>query len=716
MIRIEPTGPRIKVAIIGGGIGGLTTALELTATEELRARYDVTIYQMGWRLGGKCATGRNADEGQRIEEHGLHLWFGGYDNAFSLLHSCYQELDRPATAPIHSIADAFEPLKAVTLYDWYQGAWSEDYQPFPIEPGTPWDSIAEPRFWDMIVTVVDWMRGTKIRFAARQHLTIGDKIRRAVGDVIEDALNAVVFRYIDRHRKRRTAKPRAFHWSSWLLRMLRSYSWRRRRNDLADADVRHRAVEADARLSCLIGMIDDEVIFRGFDAINGVDFVDWLRTHGAQPETLQGTAVRVTYDQCFAGNLGPRVLDADALDAEVGKPAMAAGAALYSMVRTSLPWRGSTMWRARAGMGDTVIAPMYEVLAKRQVKVEFFRRVEDLRLGPDGTTIEEVVVRRQAEVVGDGSYRPLIDVKGLACWPNQPEWDQLVDGAALRSAGTDFESDESAHLGVPQTLRRGEDFDVVVLAASAAALPPMCGELVAASPAFAAMLRETRTTMTQAFQLWLKVSPGEVLTDPRMPMTESLGYRHGRAATSTFVEPLDTGCDMAQVLPFEDGAGTQPPRSVWYFCGVLPDAPDAAPLSSLSDADQRARAHAGALDYLTHIGAQWPLAVDEHGFRWEVLAGPDDVVGEARFERQYWRANCSATERYVQTPPGSVDSRLKPDGSDFSNLLLAGDWTKNGFDIGAVEATVMSGMLASRALCGSPKRIAWENHEWLIDS
>jgi uncharacterized protein with NAD-binding domain and iron-sulfur cluster len=49
---------RKKIAILGGGIAGLTTALHLSATQALRARHDITVYQMGWRLGGKCATGR----------------------------------------------------------------------------------------------------------------------------------------------------------------------------------------------------------------------------------------------------------------------------------------------------------------------------------------------------------------------------------------------------------------------------------------------------------------------------------------------------------------------------------------------------------------------------------------------------------------------------------------------------------------------------------
>lgn len=49
-----------KVAILGGGIGAISTAFLLT-DPALHGRYDVTIHCMGWRLGGKGASGRNAD-------------------------------------------------------------------------------------------------------------------------------------------------------------------------------------------------------------------------------------------------------------------------------------------------------------------------------------------------------------------------------------------------------------------------------------------------------------------------------------------------------------------------------------------------------------------------------------------------------------------------------------------------------------------------------
>ena len=60
---------KTRVSILGGGLSGLVTAFNLTAPKQ-QGRYEVTIYQLGWRLGGKCATGRNADVHQRIQEIG----------------------------------------------------------------------------------------------------------------------------------------------------------------------------------------------------------------------------------------------------------------------------------------------------------------------------------------------------------------------------------------------------------------------------------------------------------------------------------------------------------------------------------------------------------------------------------------------------------------------------------------------------------------------
>ena len=53
-----------KVAILGGGIGAMTAAWWLCQkSDPATTQYDITVYQLGWRLGGKGASGRNMNEG-----------------------------------------------------------------------------------------------------------------------------------------------------------------------------------------------------------------------------------------------------------------------------------------------------------------------------------------------------------------------------------------------------------------------------------------------------------------------------------------------------------------------------------------------------------------------------------------------------------------------------------------------------------------------------
>jgi uncharacterized protein with NAD-binding domain and iron-sulfur cluster len=49
------SGKPVGVAVIGGGCAALTAAFELTRPEH-NGLYEVTVYQMGWRLGGKGAS------------------------------------------------------------------------------------------------------------------------------------------------------------------------------------------------------------------------------------------------------------------------------------------------------------------------------------------------------------------------------------------------------------------------------------------------------------------------------------------------------------------------------------------------------------------------------------------------------------------------------------------------------------------------------------
>ena len=103
-----------KIAILGGGAAAVAAAFWLSAPEQ-NGRYQVTLYTQGWRLGGKCASGRNAELDNRIEEHGLHMLMGCYQNAFATLRACYGLWKPAPTNPFQNWQDAFLPQRLVTL-------------------------------------------------------------------------------------------------------------------------------------------------------------------------------------------------------------------------------------------------------------------------------------------------------------------------------------------------------------------------------------------------------------------------------------------------------------------------------------------------------------------------------------------------------------------------------------------------------------------------
>src|SRR5512132_356609 len=137
----------------------MTAAFELTATPELQQQFEVTLYQLGWRNGGKGASGRNADVAERIEEHGLHVWFGFYDNAFRLMRDTYQELGRPHGSPLASFEDAFKGCDKIVLYDRQGNGWHPFEFECPRNFLRPGDPAELPTFWEMAATACRWALG-----------------------------------------------------------------------------------------------------------------------------------------------------------------------------------------------------------------------------------------------------------------------------------------------------------------------------------------------------------------------------------------------------------------------------------------------------------------------------------------------------------------------------------------------------------------------------
>lgn len=713
-----------KIAILGGGVGSMTTACYLTSQPGWQNKYDITIYQMGWRLGGKGASGRNAEYGERIEEHGLHIWFGFYENAFATIKAIYTALGRPSEAPLATWQDAFKPHDYIALAEDINDEWKMWSLMFPTLPGVPGDGGESITLWQMATAVWGWIKKwfseihavhltnkavSKIS-APEQH---ADWLHRLANEVKRDVdtLGADIVATVDALHdfvsslptilEQHTAQQRSI-----LANALHAIKQHLEQNvDLmldTNDELRRLFICVDLGAVTLVGMLEDGVFENGFNVINDLDFRAWLIKHGAnQKYTVDSAPVRGFYDLVFAYEKG-----------DFDKPNIEAGTLLRSMMRIGLGYKGSIMYKMQAGMGDTIFTPIYQVLKQRGVKFRYFHKVEELL--PDGNTIGEIRMTRQVTVnAGEDHYDPLVYVKGLACWPSTPNYAQIDTRQAtlLQAEKVNLESNwsnwpalyEQAYgEPLPQViLKKGCDFDRVVFGISIGSVPQLCPRLLAQSPVLKTVTEKVKTVVTQAYQVWLNQDLAQMgwTTQPEGQ----------QPVLSAFSEPYDTWAPMDQLLCREDWQAPIDPKNVSYFCSAMPIDSFPPPTDYGFPARCAEKAKQAAIDQLNlRINVLWANAGASGAFKWEWLTDPSQASGEARFNSQFWRTNIDPSEHYVMSVVNSSQYRIDANGSGFANLFVTGDWVKTGLNVGCVEAAVMAGMQASRAMSGYPKVIKGE--------
>jgi len=423
------------------------------------------------------------------------------------------------------------------------------------------------------------------------------------------------------------------------------------------------------------GLLSDPM---GFHRIDDEDYRAWIARHGAAPEAVESTLVRGLYDLVFAHE-----------DADPERSSFGAGWGVFLSGKTFFDYKGAIFWKMAAGMGDVLFAPLYQALRRRGVEFAFFHRVDQLHLSPDRSAVDAVSVGVQAHLAeGRLRYEPLIRVRGLPCFPAGPLVEQLagadgIDGHPLESHWCAWPDADR------RVLRRGEDFDVLVLAIPVGMATVVCPELLEDRQEWRDMVTSLRTVATQSFQLWLREDePG--LGWPRPGVTMS-GYR----------KPFDTWASMPQVIPAEDWPVDERPGTIAYFCGTHP-APWPVDERGPAYADRhRRQVRADVLRFLSEgLGHFLPGAVRDGEFRWSLLCGSDGTSGAEAVDSQFFVANVDPSDRYVQSIAGTNRYRLRPDESGYDNLYLAGDWTDCGLNAGCIEAAVLSGLRAGNAALG----------------
>lgn len=694
-----------KVLILGGGMAGLTTAHHLSRTPEQRARYDVTVASLGWRLGGKLASGREASPPNRSHEHGLHVWFGFYDNAFALLREVYERWDKPASCPFRTWDAVVRPQSFTPI----GGAVDGRETPWPLRwaenPGVPGDGHLGLSPWESFVELLNVLE-----------LIIEDGLRAGGGQPEEASFTQEL---LERFGLDAGSVP--VRTATGLLRFARD-SARQLVDDSLEADARRAAaafvsallaafqvaLEAlvggltpgDVNGHDLLALTETGCAFaRGIlnpaygvvedadlDRIDHLEFRDFLVENGCDPEVAHHwRGIRALYDCCF-----------QYVDGDVTRPDFAAGTAARVVLRIVTQYKGAVLWLFNAGVGESVIAPIYEVLVDQGVRFRFFHEAKELKLSPDRSRVAEVVLHEQVKTKTGAPYEPLFEAAGFRCWPTEPFWDQLEDGASLRARGVDFESpwgDKPA--GADHVWRHGVDFDTVVLATPLgpcmklnATDRSLVEDILAFDDGWQRMIETTGLAPSLALELWMK------------PDLAGLGWPSAPPAAVGIPYPAAVWADMTQVLEVETWPDAAQPGSLHYFCGTLGTQLFREPRAAV-DVQARALAETDAalqpfLD--ERLAALWPAATAPGTRR----------IDPAKVAFRHVRANVSPSECCETTPAGSTQWKMAADRSGFKNLVLAGAWVRTGINASCVEAAVMSGMQASRAISRFPRQVVGE--------
>ena len=667
-------------------MAGLSAAWRLSEPG-WRDRFDsITVYQRGWRLGGKGASSRG--ENGRIEEHGLHIWLGCYENAFALLRECYTELNREATdpaAPIHTWDQAIIPADDLGLAEQWGTTWLTWRGTFARNDMLPGDPSNNGRAMSVVAfieravqLIVDFANSQRESVPTGLTMTTTAEAPPAQPsrtiEVVQGALLAALFS---------VAEPQAAQHKPTEALDAALEAVRNTLDHEGDPAQKRSWLLISFVTAAIRGIFADNIVTdpRGMRAINDEDFGQWIIRHGGHPDVPNFPLVRGLYDLVFGYE-----------DADPDRPAFGAGLMLFLIGLVLFEYKGAIFWKMTAGMGDIVMAPLYQVLRRRGVAFEFFHNVDALHVDDGHRGIGAITMTRQMRLAdGVENYQPLTTVRGLPVFPAAPLTDQL-DVSEARDA-LNWHSLETywapCDIADTRLMRRGVDFDHVVLAVSLGMMSVVAEELIADRVEWRDMTTHVRTVATQAFQIWL---------DPDEP---TLGWAEPGVTISAYKRPFETWASMPQTLWAEGWSDGDRPGTVAYFCGSL-EAPWPT-AEKRSDYARRYDRHVRleAANYIDrNLAIYFPNAFGENGFDWRLLRGSNGRRGVQALDTQHVSVNIDPSDRYVQSIPGTDRYRLRPDESGYDNLVLAGDWTDSGINAGCIESAVMSGLQAANTLLG----------------
>jgi uncharacterized protein with NAD-binding domain and iron-sulfur cluster len=606
-----------RAVVLGAGPAGLSAALALIESGD----YDVDVYQMGWRAGGKCATGR--DEGHyRARQNGSHYLFGCYHNSFALIQQAHEILSKSTKPDKHLYGTFHGDFVARNLLVGAQG-----YKRLASSPGP------DRGFWYRYMPQNMACPGTGGKFATPfdYFFMMG---QLALGTLI-DVYAAIVSNDDDDERfegcrlfvkwlpvspfetsgwsrfLRGVLHPVRFVfnqlcygafwvfkgllvlWSLLIPIQLTRYLikiWKLNSILLVKSmrelsrGARHAALRADTNasngaqrliilfelaLASATGFFVDELWRAGsLERIDRWDLRDWLRRHGASHFARHSSLIRTWYDATISYE-----------DGVEKRAKCSAGVAIQAMLRSMLTYKGAFAFQMSAEVGDSFVAPIVRALEIRGVRFHFYHRVEELEVSSSTRAVETISLNQQipdpprqtADLFMRVKYRSGGKLHERHCWPSVP----LQKAARNQTFLPDSYYSTCKHAALKLRRRSASDcdrpahkdeFDVVVCALPLGVIQDVLvdrerGKLADVEGHWQQMFRQVRFTESQAIRMWFNVG------------IEELGWRHEPPILSGTTWPHSTWEDNSQAVDVHnfpiDNRPENKPRTIATLFGPL---------------------------------------------------------------------------------------------------------------------------------------------------
>lgn len=589
-----PLDHRVRVAILGGGPAGLACAWLLSKPEMAngesawdqpgtgdKLEFELTIVERQNLPGGKAASAREVDGNEKrlIHEHGLHVLMGFYANVLGIVKLLGTEpllvdtptLRVPAGAAPGDVASAWE----IAIHPW-SGAPAPARAPAPAVAAAAAGLTAKPK-----AGASSKSPQTPESLAVAEEMAFEQELDKATKPSHKPLLRSLLFlnRQVRQLSTKRGAKPAAiaspYHamvlkslakslsfaptstesalaWSNGdepelgsadsfeqigaLARLLRQFSRAALAQGTGVGD--HLAAEAlELGTTMLIGLQDHGLlpIWAFADpaklatdsslgdwalslqqAFDSVSISQWLEDNGVAQGFVQRS----------------RLLAALTAGVFSTPDNMAAGTFIHGVSRLVLDFQGAPFKRMRGGTGEVLIAPMYEVLKKRNV---------DFRFGASVAALQFAHTEDYSQVVAAKVRAPGEDQPGM----------DFVPASVRKKTRAGWEVQEKKPSTVVESLIEADAF-VLALPPFQAASEAQAKPLIDGLPAsLQEKLQRIGSRATVSLQHWTTGSP---LYPARI--------------VAPFPGPMRCAAAMEQLAGDEGSTVLSPPV---YYCGDMDD-------------------------------------------------------------------------------------------------------------------------------------------------